>query len=284
MKKLTLILFVAIVFSCQTEEIDDPDVNVDSPVLLKSITVKYVEGLETIIGLERNIEFSYLGSKIISIKSPRFRTVNSQLVETERLSSYEYDEDKITKVTIQNGDIIELTIEFQYQDDRLIKYKSTSYRDNGTVGILANYNVQWESDYLSNNVMYEELDNEVFQKNKFDSNSNLIEAEYYGTINGTYRSYQTKNLKFDNNKNPLDNITGVNKLTQIADLFSQFKYNSYGKNNHTENTSDYDIFSQYRETRSFSFEYNSQGYPSSSVYEYKRDGEMREKNIYTYNY
>lgn len=68
------------------------------------------------------------------------------------------------------------------------------------------------------------------------------------------------------------------------DLFSQFKYNSYGKNNHTENTSDYDIFSQYRETRSFSFEYNTQGYPTSSVYQYKRDGEMREKNIYTYNY
>lgn len=141
-KLLLLLLFIPLVFSCSTsEEIDEPEVDVDSPVLVKSINTRYEEGHNALKGQEKTIEFSYLGSKINTVKRPYASIVSGQVSWSEMMYTYEYDEDKISKVTNKVGNIIMYTYEFQYNDDRLSKYTLTRFNYDGTFLYKESYNV-----------------------------------------------------------------------------------------------------------------------------------------------
>ena len=298
MKKLILLLlFIPLIFSCSSsEEIDEPEVDVDSPVLVKSINIRYGDtdvASDLKKGQEKTIEFSYLGSKINTAKSPYASIVSGQVSWSEMLYTYEYDEDKISKFTQKIGSVVKYTYEFQYNDDRLSKYTFTRFNDDGTVKSNDSFNVQWETDYLSNTVFYDEVNPRTFSKHKFDSQNNLIQIENYGTIFnngvGTYRKFQTTDRKCDTNKNPFYNITGASQLTQIDNLFAN-GFIGNGKNNYTESNENYNIFEEFKNLLTSSYQYNSEGYPSTVVYTKLRDhldGSALitlEKNTYTFNY
>lgn len=134
----------------------------------------------------------------------------------------------------------------------------------------------------------------ISSKHKFDSQNNLIQIENYGTITNddgsTYRKFQTTNRKYDSNKNPFYNITGASQLIQMDNLFDNASVGGNGKNNYTESNEDMNIFEEFKNLVTLSYQYNSEGYPSSVVYTNRRDLSdgstpiIRAKYTHTFNY
>lgn len=205
MKKILLFLSIVLLsISCSKSTVEPDPIEPPSPPLppveeSNTLPVKVVLQLE---GKTKTYNFSYVSNT---------KKLEKITTSEERVESYEYEGDLITKIEYREGDYSK----YEYENNILVR--EFGYRDSKQVSKL-------EFGYLTNNAFtikpYEYKNGEWILDNseggnvsaEFDSNGNLLKGETEIGDMG-----KTKiNVTYDNKNTPIVNILGWSKINILS--------------------------------------------------------------------
>lgn len=241
-KKYILILVVVLstLCSCTNESVDQIPVS-----MLKKIVETSVDGSSTVTTL------NYNGNKIVNID------------KTDAFLEFYYTGDLITKtVETTKSSSRKNTLEYSYSEGKLTKITSSE-----------NYFIN----YIHNNdgsISYEKLtkdsDNKIlkiYHGVLFFQNGNLIKEDQILDNTGSEILIRNVNdLKYDNKKNPLNNILGFDKLYNYSYLISLNNATISVYSTTIKKINDDQIISSINRIDS-QYQYNSNGYPTEVISE-----------------
>ena len=262
MKNLLLsALFLGVTLSCSSDDNPNETANNDSVLPTTFTTVRDKE--------IRTVSLQYNGTKI------------TEATATDGIKYfYTYDGDHITKIASydQKGNEDMLHV-FTYNNGKLIKQVSTEFYSTGEDYIVT-------SDYSwidANHAKVKETSNtnHVDLFDYYYTNGNLTKSTS-STTDSPYTYYYETTYTYDTNNNPFKNVKGL-----VAAIDSDYTLNNMTKKvvkSWTQVGST--ISNQTVDTYDYSFEYNSNKYPTKRVSKYTsgHDNTTMETSTYTYTY
>lgn len=263
MKYLSVILLLIIAFaSCQKDE----DHHYDSRSPSEPPTEPRCFVNHIIEGNGDNVELEYINNKISEVTE-----VFSSGAE-EMHSIYEYNNGILSSVKVYENDTMTHKNEYVIENNRISKVSFFSIDNAGNL-VPAAYETHYSynSDDQISVVEYKE-NSIVTQRNEYTwENGNLKEEKYYTASNGSqFGLWSTYAYTYDDQKNPLRGI-GID-----------FFVDSYNINNILEKLTSYTSEGSTDRQETYTYEYNSNGYPTK-ITKVDQNGSV---NIdeYTYTY
>ena len=280
MRKLIYLFLALIIVACNSDDSTSDDNNNSSLLVSKIIE----ESLDQENYSEYN--FSYNGNKLNQVIINRYGSPNNSGVSERYKYDYYYISDKISLV--QEHDYSEATnsyfltsyYELEYDSQgRLFRF--SSYGSNGTLNKLTSIN--WNSD--SNcNVIVEAAQNtsdlEVESTAVYNFNNNGDTSNWQ--VN--YDLYDEDNcipiarsLQYDNNNGAFKNITGTDDFAKVVIYLSD---DYLPTNNNALSWSQNSQCDDLNAGASWSYDYNEDGYPLTSIMSINNEPE----SIITFEY
>lgn len=244
MKKIIiLLLLIPLVNSCSKESFDENEI-----VLLKSARneKKYSDGSTSSNETSYYYENSYLQSNKYELSKATGIFYH--------LNEFYYENNNLNKIVHKINDNLDNQYEFIRNNQNLLEtLKRVYFDDNGNIEKTITNKYYW-SENNSKATVYDELNN-IIKEELYDSNSNLILEKIMGDSSGDYTIYS---YAYDNKKSPFYNINGnIRKLGWWVGFYPNNRI-SY-KQEIFRN----DLLYETRKCKTYSLEFNSDGYPTS---------------------
>ena len=283
MKKLILLLFIPLVFTCSSDESnsnDDATINCYG-YLLEDNNDSILPSKITIVDADENnltsvINYSYNGNKIVS----RLQSISdNQGYINEIEVFFTYSENRVSSIDKYIDGVFSHTIQVEYN---LQGIPSALIFDGNTV---VEYTYQTDCLIFLNYPFNPDV----------DSMPQFVELDNNGNVSYAYRNKENDcvdslTAEYDNYNNPFKNVTGHSNLGNILNLDSSIASNdmvhifaSLGLNNNPISHNSYSTQCNYtyNEVTTYSYDYNDAGYPVNVIISY--DGAVYETVTIEYN-